>query len=66
MFSRKQIGLFEIESSDLESEYKILSNYILNKEIKQIATVRKHLIHFKLINQLANKNVKFIIFEKNK
>lgn len=66
MFSRKQIGLFEMESSDIESEYRILSNYILNKEIKQIATVRKHLIHFKLINQLANKNVKFIIFEKNK
>ena len=66
MFSKKQIGLYEVDKKNEEEKRNILSKYLLNKEIKQIATVRKHLDHFKMISEIANKNVEYIIFEKHK
>ncbi len=66
MFSKKQIGLFETESNNNEEKSRILSKYLFNKNINTIATVSKHLTHFKLIANLANKDVKYIIFEKHK
>lgn len=66
LFSKKQIGLYELKYNDEINEKEILTRYLLNKEINTIATVRKHLNHYKIINELANKNVRYIIFEKNK